>query len=72
MSSTQPQEPQVEVDPLIKFFQFEHLPEKLKVISSVFWDAAHKICAMTHPSAERTVALRKLLESKDAAVRSAL
>ena len=53
---------------LLKFFAFKHLPPKL---SALFCELALAICRLT-PSAERTVALRKLLESKDAAVRAAL
>lgn len=56
---------------ILKFFAWEHLPAKLQAVSQPFQVLASHI--MTLPrSAERTVALRKLLESKDAAVRAAL
>lgn len=56
---------------ILQYFAYGHLPEHLRVMSQIFYNVAQKI--MTLPrSAERTVALRKLLESKDAAVRAAL
>lgn len=56
---------------ILKFFAYKHLPEKLREVSKRF--AAQALCIAELPrSAERTVALRKLLESKDAAVRAAL
>lgn len=58
-------------DPMLKWFAFKHLPPKLQGVSALFCELALTICALPR-SAERTVALRKLLESKDAAVRAAL
>lgn len=56
---------------IMRFFKFAHLPRPLSTISAMFADLAAKVCSL--PScAEKTVALRKLLESKDAAVRAAL
>ena len=57
---------------MLKWFEFGHLPEQLKAVSSKFYDAAFALCALTKAGPERTVALRKLLEAKDAAVRSAI
>ena len=57
---------------IIKFFAWEHLPPKLQDISKPFGELAHIIEADLPEGAERSVALRKLLESKDAAVRAAL
>jgi hypothetical protein len=58
-------------EPILKFFAWQHLPPALQKVSAPFQETAAHI--MTLPrSAERTVALRKLLESKDAAVRAAL
>jgi hypothetical protein len=58
-------------EPILRFFECSHLPVALQAVSQPFADMAKHI--MTLPrSAERTVALRKLLESKDAAVRAAL
>lgn len=57
---------------IMRFFDYEHLPENLQKISRPFHDLALIIERTVPPSAERTVAFRKLLESKDAAVRAAL
>lgn len=55
-----------------KWFAYEHLPPKLQVVSRCFHDLAVRVTQMCEPGPERTVALRKLLEAKDAAVRAAL
>lgn len=59
-----------EEDRMMKWFAFEHLPEHLKVVSIKFYEIACSICALVESGPERTVALRKLLEAKDAAVRA--
>ena len=61
-----------EQDPIMKFFAYSHLPEKLQGVSRPFSELADHIVATLPRCAERTVALRKLLEGKDAAVRAAL
>ena len=60
-----------EGEPILKFFAYEHLPDKLRLVSLEFGVVAVKLMELPR-SAERTIALRKLLESKDAAVRAAL
>lgn len=59
-------------DRLLQFFEYKHLPEHLQEISRDFSDLAHRIVASLPSNAERTVALRKLLEAKDCAVRARL
>lgn len=59
-------------EPILRFFRFDHLPAALQPISKPFHDLAHALVAELPASAERTVALRKLLEGKDAACRAAL
>ena len=59
-------------NPIIRFFAYAHLPERLQVISKPFGELAKTIVETTNPGAEQSTALRKLLESKDAAVRAAL
>lgn len=59
-------------EPILRYFDFEHLPSYLQAISIPFYEMANSLVAMLPAGPERTVALRKLLESKDAAVRSAL
>ncbi len=57
---------------LLKFFVCAHLPDKLRAVSAPFCELANHI-ALTYPeNPETTVALRKLLEAKDAAVRANL
>ena len=57
---------------MLKWFEFEHLPPHLKETSRMFHALATSICDSIEPGPERTVALRKLLEAKDAAVRAKL
>lgn len=57
-------------DHVVQFFAFEHLKQPLKDISFVFARQALFILENCPRNPERTVALRKLLESKDAAVRA--
>jgi len=56
----------------MKFFAFDHLPEHLQGVSRPFHATANWVVQNLPRNAERTVALRKLLEGKDAAVRAAL
>jgi hypothetical protein len=57
---------------IVQFFAFAHLPPHLQAISKPFADLADQIVQTLPRNPERTVALRKLLESKDAAVRAAI
>jgi hypothetical protein len=57
-------------DPILHFFHFAHLPAALQSASKPFCDLAAHIVETLPRNAERTVALRKLLEAKDAAVRA--
>lgn len=57
-------------DRMLYWFKFDHLPEHLKEVSFHFRQLALEICSLVEPGPERTVALRKLLEAKDAAVRA--
>ncbi len=55
---------------IMQFFSYAHLPEKMQAASKPFCDLASSIVANTPRNPERSVALRKLLEAKDAAVRA--
>lgn len=55
---------------ILQFFEFAHLPKHLQAVSQPFYAMAYMIFANVPRNPERTVALRKLLESKDAAVRA--
>lgn len=59
-------------DRMMKWFGYEHLPPHLQEVSKRFHDLARSIVDTISTGPERTVALRKLLESKDAAVRAKL
>lgn len=58
---------------LLRYFEYDHLPEHLRAISAPFHALAYTLArndALDGP--ELTTALRKLLEAKDCAVRAAL
>jgi hypothetical protein len=57
---------------MLQFFRYDHLPEKLQAVSMPFSELAHAIVERLPQNPERTVALRKLLEAKDCAVRAVL
>ena len=59
------------IEPDRRFFEYAHLPPHLQETSRSFSEQADRIYALP-PSNERAAALRRLLESKDAAVRAAL
>lgn len=57
---------------ILQFFAWDHLPVPLQIVSGPFGELAEKIVHDLPRNPERTVALRKLLEAKDAAVRAKL
>lgn len=61
-----------QADHIMQFFAYEHLPPLLQETSKPFWELAWHIAGVIPRNPERTVALRKLLEAKDAAVRAKL
>ena len=61
---------QIAADPILKFFEYDHLPMRLQESSKPFRDVAYHLIMIAPRNAERSVALRKLLEAKDAAVRA--
>lgn len=69
-------QPAVAVHPsvaaILKYFHFVHLlPDQVEV-SKPFCDLAHQVAMRAPQNPETTVALRKLLEAKDAAVRASI
>lgn len=58
--------------PIMRYFSYDHLPEKLQDVSVRFCTLAIFIDNDLPDGAEKSTALRKLLEAKDAAVRAAL
>lgn len=61
-----------EIQRLYRYFEYAHLPPHLRAVSEQFAALADVLLTMLPDSPELTVALRKLLESKDCAVRAAL
>jgi len=79
-SATLAKGPPMQTEPIMQFFEYAHLPPHLQAVSKPFCELAQSIVAPPNEAvslsvprnAERTVALRKLLEAKDAAVRAVL
>lgn len=59
-------------EPMLQFFEYDHLPAHLRGTSMAFHSLAHSIVDGVPRNPERTVALRKLLEAKDCAVRAVI
>lgn len=58
------------MEPIMQFFAYAHLKPEMQHVSKPFGELAEAIVATLPRNPERTVALRKLLEAKDAAVRA--
>jgi len=54
---------------MIKYFTYEKFTGQKREVSAYYYDLAQLILTLT-PGPESTVAMRKLLESRDAAFRS--
>lgn len=59
-------------NPIMKFFEFEHLPEHLRRVSRPFGELADEMFRDMPDCPEKDAGLRKLLEAKDCMVRAAL
>jgi hypothetical protein len=57
---------------IMQFFEYEHLPVHLQEVAEPFRDLARAVIRRVPRNPERTVALRKMLEAKDAAVRAVI
>jgi len=63
----------LEDEPMLRYFVYQHLSDaETRSISKIFLELARDLVLELPRTPERTVALRKLLESKDAAVRTAM
>jgi len=60
------------MEPMLQFFKYDHLPQNLQSVSKDFCELAQAMVQFLPRNPERTVALRKLLEAKDCAVRAVL
>lgn len=56
--------------PILQFFNYEHLPAPLQIVSKAFHTLAWKMAVELPVCGETTEGLRKLLEAKDCAVRA--
>jgi hypothetical protein len=57
-------------DHIVQFFKYSHLPAHLAAVSERFAVLALVVLEVCPRNPERTIAFRKLLEAKDAAVRA--
>jgi len=58
--------------PIIKYFAYAHLPERLQRVSRPLGELAEQMDSALPDCAEKSAGLRKLLEAKDALVRAQL
>lgn len=56
--------------PIIKYFEYAHLPENLQAISRPIGELAKDMDELLPDCAEKSAGLRKLLEAKDCLVRA--
>lgn len=59
-------------NPIMRYFAYSHLPEKLQAVSRPIGELAAQMDAGLLDGPEKTAGLRKLLESKDCFVRAML
>ncbi len=59
-------------NPIMKYFEFSHLPERLQKISKPFHALAENLNNNIPDGPEKSAGLRKLLEAKDCMVRAQL
>ena len=64
--------PNLNNNPIMKYFEYEHLPEHLQAVSRPFCELARTVEENYPHNPEKSAGLRKLLESKDCIVRAAL
>ena len=60
------------LNPIMKYFEYAHLPEHLQVVSKPFGDLAAQMNDQLPDGHEKSAGMRKLLEAKDCMVRAAL
>lgn len=59
-------------NPIMKYFEYAHLPAKLQAVSKPLGDLAAQLYVDLPDGQEKSAGLRKLLEAKDCFVRAAL
>ena len=58
--------------PIMKYFEYEHLKDRLRLVSAPICEIARMMDNSLPDSAEKSAGLRKLLEAKDCLVRAAM
>lgn len=61
---------EIKVDDVLRFFHYAHLPQALRDASAPFCHLARGVVDRLPRCPQRTICLNKLLEAKDAAVRT--
>lgn len=69
--NTDPTTEEIAAEPMLQLFKHMHLKPELRTISQPYCALAKQLCGLPR-NPERTVALRKLRESKDCAVTAML
>ncbi len=59
-------------NPIMKYFEYAHLPERLQSVSRPIGELAQRLDGELPDGPEKSAGLRKLLEAKDCMVRAAL
>lgn len=60
------------MSPIMKYFEYAHLPTHLQEVSKPIGDLAHQMNDQLPDGPEKSAGLRKLLEAKDCLVRAKL
>lgn len=60
------------MSPIMKYFEYAHLPPHLQEVSKPIGDLAKQMDDLLPDGAEKSAGLRKLLEAKDCLVRGKL
>lgn len=60
------------MSPIMKYFEYAHLPPQLQEVSKPIGDLAHQMNDQLPDGPEKSAGLRKLLEAKDCLVRAKL
>ena len=59
-----------EITPILRYFSYEHLPERLQRVSRPLCELARDMGNLLPTGPEKSAGLRKLLEAKDCFVRA--
>ncbi len=64
--------PGIKENSIMQFFKYDRLPRHFRTFSEQFCDLAKWVSEQLPDNEEKTMALRKILEAKDCAVRAVL